>query len=97
VKRFGGATATVILVASVLSVSAVGVKQLDVLHPSPVKAKAGHAVVLCPNPSGLQVFTSGARRRAALEAGATVAGASQPISRILTGHGGHGRALRLLA
>ena len=32
------------------------------------KASPGHAVALCPNPSGLRVFTSVARQRAAREA-----------------------------
>lgn len=68
-SRFGGATAFV-LVAALVSVSAVGAKHLDALHPSPVKAKPGHAVALCPNPSGLQVFTSAALQRAAREADA---------------------------
>ena len=68
-SRFGGATAFV-LVAAVVFVSAVGAKQLDALHPSPVKARPGHAVALCPNPSGLQVFTSVALQRAAREADA---------------------------
>lgn len=67
--RFGGAIA-VVLLAALVSVSAVGAKHLDALHPSPVKATPGHAVALCPNPSGLQVFTAVALQRAAREADA---------------------------
>lgn len=42
----------------------------DALHPLPVKAARGHAVALCPNPTGLQGFTSVVRERAGREAGA---------------------------
>jgi hypothetical protein len=51
-------------------VSAAGAKHLDALHPSPVKARLGHAVTLCPNPSGLQLFTSVGLQRATGEADA---------------------------
>jgi len=43
---------------------------MDALHPSPVQARPGHGVELCPNPNGLQVFTSVVRQRAVLAASA---------------------------
>lgn len=67
--RFGGA-ASLVLAAAVISVSAVGAKPLTALAPSPVRARPGHAVALCPNPSGLEAFAPSARQRAAREAGA---------------------------
>ena len=64
---FGGATAFGII-AALASVSAAGAKQPDALHPPVVRARPGHAVALCPNPGGLQGFTSVARQRARREA-----------------------------
>ena len=58
------------LATALVSVTAVGAKHLDALHPSPVEPRPGHAVALCPNPSGLEVFTSVALQRAAREADA---------------------------
>jgi hypothetical protein len=69
VARFGVATA-VVLATALASAAAVGAKHLDALHPSPVKARPGHAVALCPNPTGLQSFTSVELQRAAHEADA---------------------------
>ena len=68
-RRVGGAAAFLVVVGLVAA-TAVGAKQIDALHPSPVRASPGHAVELCPNPSGLEVFTSVLRQRAALVAGA---------------------------
>lgn len=68
--RFGGATAAVLLMTSFLSVPAAATKRPDALHPLPVEATPGHAVALCPNPAGLQVFTSVATQRARREADA---------------------------
>jgi hypothetical protein len=59
-----------VVVIVLVSASAVCAMQSDALHPFPVKGTPGHAVELCPNPSGLQVFNSVALQRAAREADA---------------------------
>jgi hypothetical protein len=65
-----GVTIAVVLGAAFVSASPLGAKYLDGFHPSPVRARQGHGVALCPNPNGLQVFTPAAQQHAAQQADA---------------------------
>jgi len=58
-----------VFIAALVGFAAANAMNLDATHPSPVKAKPGHAVALCPNLTGLGAFSAASTRLASQMAG----------------------------